>query len=747
MADSKNRQFLLKLLETFRAEAREHITKIAARLSELAQGDAAARAGLVEVAFREAHSLKAAARAVSQGEMERVCQAMEGVFAALKRGEHEPTRALIDALHAANDTLADLLAAEESGKPVPERSRTDARLRALESARGGVVEERTGPQPEAPAAPAIASPAEAPAPPSPACAETIRLPVRRLDALLRQTEDMLSVKLGAQSQSAAAARALADVAQWRKEWARLRGSLDSLRSVAAAKPLLGFLEGSERQAASLEATVAGLARNAAEEARSASVRIDGLLRDIKQILMLEARTLLDAMPRAIRDLAREQGKDVDFRIEGGELEIDRRILEEIREPLLHLLRNAVDHGIDKPAAREKRGKLARAALRLALTPLEGGKVEFAVTDDGDGVPLKALAARAVKMGLLTAPAAAQAGAAELLPLIFHSGISTSPMITEISGRGLGLAIVRERVERLGGTAAVESVEGRGATFRLVVPLTLATFRGIPVRAAAQTFVIPTLGVERVLRARSTALRTVENRPMVAVNGGYLPLVSLAETLELPAPADPGDAVIAVVLGSATGRVAFRVDEVQGDQEVLVKPLGKCLERVRNVAGATVLGDGRIAPILNIHDLLKSAARAAHAPAAGAAAEAEPRAAVQLRVLVVEDSITARGLLKNILEAAGYAVKTAVDGVEAWAALKLEHYDLVVSDVEMPRMNGFDLTARIRADKRTAELPVVLLTALATREDRERGVEAGANAYLLKGEFDHQRLLEVLRGLA
>lgn len=750
MRDARNREFLARLLETFRAEAGEHIAAIAARLSDLADADAAARAGLVEVAFREAHSLKAAARAVSQGEIERVCQAMEGVFAALKRGEREPTRKLLDDLHAANDALSDLLAAEMAGKPAPQRSRIDALLRTL--APGSPEESATAPESAAPRdtrAPEPANGAHVAEPQSPAGVDTLRLPVQRLDAVLRQAEDLLGVKLGAQEQAAALVRTLAELSELRRQWSRARGVIDVLRDVPAAKPLLAILDASERQSAALETALSGLGRTAAEGARTASLRIDGLLRDIKQVLMMEARTLLESLPKAVRDLAREQGKEVDFRVEGGELEIDRRVLEELREPLLHLLRNAIDHGIEKPAVRQERGRPARAALRLSLRPLEGGKVEFAVADDGEGVPLKSLAARAVKAGLLAAPDAAHAGAAELLPLIFHSGLSTSPMITEISGRGLGLAIVRERVERLGGSIAVESPEGRGTTFRLVVPLTLATFRGVPVTAAGQTFVIPTLGVERVLRAGRDMLRTVENRPMLACDGGHLPLAGLAETLELPAAAKDGDeeAFAAVVLGVAARRIAFRVDEVHGDQEVLVKPLGKCLERVRNVAGATVLGDGRIAAVLNVHDLLKSAARIARAPAAAGRPAQSSRSRTRLRVLVVEDSITARGLLKNILEAAGYTVRTAVDGVEAWSALKLEEFDLVVSDVEMPRMNGFDLTARIRADKRLAELPVVLLTALASREDQERGVDVGASAYLLKGDFDHRRLLETLQRLA
>jgi two-component system chemotaxis sensor kinase CheA len=437
------------------------------------------------------------------------------------------------------------------------------------------------------------------------------------------------------------------------------------------------------------------------------------------------------------------GKEVELTTQGGEVELDRRILEEMKDPLIHLVRNCIDHGIEKPEERERRKKSRRGLLRIAINPINGSKIEIQVSDDGAGIDVSKVKSAAVKRGIISQEEAAKLSEQEAFSLIFQSGVSTSHIITDISGRGLGLAIVREKTEKLNGMVSVESVENLGTTFRIVVPLTLATFRGVLVGVNDRLFVLPTTNVERVVRVDKEEIKTVENRETVLLNGMAVSLIRLGDVLGLPRTPTSGPSVQIVVLGSAEKRMAFLIDEVLQEQEVLVKTLGRQLSRVRNVAGATVLGSGKVVPILNVPDLMKSAVKVTSTSVRTPAEEAQTK---RRSVLVVEDSITARTLLKNILDSAGYDVRTAIDGVDGFTVLKTQEFDLVVSDIQMPRMDGFDLVTKIRADSKLSEIPVVLVTALESREDRERGIEVGANAYIVKSSFDQSNLLEVIQRL-
>ncbi len=786
-------EFLKQLLETFRVEAEEHLQAMSSGLLELEKGAPGAREpALVESIFREAHSLKGAARAVNLGEIEAVCQSLESIFAMWQSCELRRSPEQFDTLHHALDAVEKLLDADPSSGPAIDKPQLQGlldALQALREARNAPAAEQgrrafqrrrkteTGKEPPLPEAGA-APPRESSPSPEPAAAaamaiahdprgplsETVRISTAKLDTLLLQAEETVVMKLTSTQRSVDLREVQALLEQWKRQWGRLQPEIRLMRqdiekrraaNTQMASPVekVGeFFDWSQAHFKSLESRVTALSHAAEHDRHSLGVMVDNLLNETKKLLVMPFSVLLGILPRLVRDIAREQGKEVELVIHGGEVEIDKRILEELKDPLVHLLRNSVDHGIENPEQRRQDGKPRQATLRVTVTQVSGSEVEIVVSDDGAGIDLAKVKAGAVKHGLMGAEDAKRLDDLDALPLIFESGVSTSPILTEISGRGLGLAIVREKVDKLCGHIFVDTHRQQGTTFRILLPLTLATFKGVLVRAANQSFVLPTANLERVVRVRRDDVKTVENRETIALNGRAVSLVWLADALEIARPGEPStaDSFPAFVLSAGDKRIAFRVDEVLNEQEVLVKPLGKPLVRVRNVAGATVLGSGKAVPILNAADLIKSAMKSGGAPVrapAARTADAVAKGAAKTRsLLLVEDSITARMLLKNILETAGYRVKTAVDGMDAWTALKLEMFDAVVTDVDMPRVSGFELTEKIRGDKRLEQTPVVLVTGRETREDRERGIDVGASAYIIKSSFDQSNLLEVLERL-
>ena len=755
--EARDNEFLKRLEATFRVEADEHLRALAAGLIELEQGPAPERAAaIIETVFREAHSLKGAARSVSRKDIESVCQPMESVFSALKRRSVVLTPTLCDLLHRATDAVTRLVSSTDAECAPGDRESDREMIRQLGCA-------SVGPAPVAPVvsplpgntAPVTSPPAEEPASPRPPAdtpplpASTVRIRTARLDALLMQAEEMASLKLTAGQRLADLQEIYRSLVSWKAESTQWKE-----RALKAGTPEAGDWQArNEVHSNALESRVVATARALEHDQRTVRRMVDEHLEAMKNAAMLPVATLVEAFPKIVRDLARDQQKEVELVIRGADIEIDKRILDELKDPFVHLLRNCVDHGIEAPGKRAGRGKAPRGTITIAFNTRDNHQVGILVSDDGEGIDPNRVRAAAVKAGVLSGEAAGSLDEQATLSLIFLSGVSTSSIITDVSGRGLGLAIVREKAEMLGGTVSAESRAGTGTTFRLLLPMTLATFRGVLVREREQIFVLPTLNVERVLRTKPDTIKTVENRETIEVAGRVLPLVRLGDVLGLQSHgktdrADRAGSAAATnylavaVLTFGDKRIAFQVDEVLDEQQVMVKALGPQLRRARNIAGATILGSGRVAPVLNVSDLMKSAVRSA-APARAAAEETPATAG---RVLVADDSITARTLLRSILETAGYRVTTAVDGADAFAQVRVGDFDLVVSDVDMPRMSGFELTEKIRSDRKLGELPVVLVTALESREDRERGVDSGANAYIVKSSFDQSNLLEVVRRL-
>lgn len=767
---NRDEKFLEVLRATFQVEAGEHLRTVAEGLAELAKAPPEARRReLVETVYRAIHSLKGAARAVSLGSAEELCQRLESVLAGVRRGEQAITPALCERLQAAADSIEDAIAQEMAA---PAAAPPSAPANPPPAAPPLVLKLATGRHPAIgplPPAPADAAP---PLPPAPAeedvagqlsehslrragVGNTVRMPTAKLDELLHDAEELLAAKLVGLQHEADLRRLGQALAQWERDCRRgnreLRarrhsGQHDPAQLQARFDQALVFLEKHESRLKALSGQLGALADRAAQNQYQVGSQVDRLLSDMKKILMLPFSVLLEGFPRLVRDLARTLDKRVELQVRGADVEIDKRILEELKDPFVHLLRNSIDHGIEPAARRSREGKPPVGSVAIAIAPCEGNKVRIEFRDDGAGIDLAALRRKAVRIGLLSASQAEALDERETLNLMYQSDMSTSSAVTEISGRGLGMGIVREKVLALGGRLSVETHPGQGTRFEILLPLTLATSRGILVTAGRWRLMVPTMNVSRVLRVRREDLRPSEGRPTVPVDEVPVALVRLDETLGLPPETTEWPAVLPVlILEGGDMRIAFLVDKIEREQEILVKPLGRQLQRVRHLAGATVLSSGEIVPILNAGDLLRTAARgegrALVPPPLPAAVPAAPK-----QLLVVEDSLTSRMLLKNILATSGYQVEVAVDGAEALALLHERPFDLVVSDIQMPVMDGLELCRRIRADERLSQLPVVLVTTLDAPEDRRRGLESGANAYIVKSSFDQGDLLAIVEGL-
>lgn len=758
----KNDDLRKRLLATFRIEADEHLKAMTSGLLALEKVPTGAElAIIVETVFRDAHSLKGAARAVNLTPIESLCQALESVFAELKNGRLPVSLPLLDLLHQAIAGLDDLVTGDFDTLPTIPPPLIAALNYQLGQAASGVLPTRTAaPEPVIETSIANAVPHIPPAAIG-TSSGTVRISTAKLDGVMRQVEELLSPRLAARQRILELRDAATTVATWKKTRAQIQPALrhigrwavrvgaanDPAHSLKELLKVLDYLDGEHLFIATIESRLARMNKSAARDQRALTGMTDSLLHEVKEMQLLPFASLLEVLPSLARELAREQGKEVELLVTGSEIEVDRHILDDLKDPLIHLLRNAIDHGIETPTVRANSGKPSHGTITLAISQRDSGKVELQIADDGAGIDGDRVKAAARKLGAFPIEEDDRLSERDTLELVFQSGVSTSPIITDISGRGLGLAIVREKVEGLRGSISIESNRGTGTVFRVVLPLSLATLRGVLVRIGECLCAIPSAGVERVARVPVQAIRTVENRETIVLDGHVVSLSELSDVLDMPRPiaSDTISHAPVIVLGQNEACVAFRVDEILGEQEILVKSLGSQLPRVRNVAGASMLGTGQVVPVLNAADLLKSAA-SHDAALRGPTAAEHPAPSTKRSILVVEDSITSRSLLKSILESAGYAVVTAVDGLDAYTTLKTETFDLLVSDVEMPRMDGFDLTARVRADKRIAELPVVLVTALESREHRERGIDVGANAYIVKSSFDQSNLLETVRRL-
>ena len=455
---------------------------------------------------------------------------------------------------------------------------------------------------------------------------------------------------------------------------------------------------------------------------------------------------LHGFSRMVRDLARETGKQIRFEIAGAATPVDRDILEKLEAPLSHLIRNAIDHGVETPQLREAAGKPAEGTITLEARHI-AGMLNISLSDDGRGINPEDLRGKIVEKGYVSLEMAGSLSRAELFEFLFLPGFSTARDVTEISGRGVGLDVVFNMAHEVGGTVRVDSESGRGSRFQLQLPLTLSVLRTLLLSIDSEPYALPLSRIDRVLALVPAEILEIEDRQYCTLDGENIGILSARQLFQLPPASGPADRINVVMISDRLNRYGLVVDHVIGEENLVVRPLDSRLGKVPNVSAGAILDDGSPVVIFDADDLVRSIHQLLTTGKLQKIGKGGPAVkAGKKRVLIVDDSLTVREVERRLLETAGYEVVTAVDGVDGWNILTAQSFDLLISDVDMPRMNGIDLVRTVKADPMLKEVPVMIVSYKDREEDRLRGLDAGANYYLTKGSFHDESLLTAVHDL-
>jgi two-component system chemotaxis sensor kinase CheA/two-component system sensor histidine kinase and response regulator WspE len=724
-----------KLLPRFRETTADRVEKISTALLELERGE---RPELSEELARELHTLKGEARMMGFVGISSVVHAAEDL---LKESTPESAGARLDALLKACDAILPMLDAPPDGGVVA-KTMAD-RLRALTAAAPP-----PGANPAPAAAPGTGGAAERPArtgeheavrpegaPLKPELGAkptgSIRVDVDRLDEIAALAGDVLV-------EGARSIRRSRELNGLFGRWARLSDRVIALAERLRDAKTLRLVDQIEGDVHLLRSDTFRFARAQTEAASSAQAQFGLLAERIGNARLIPLAGVLAGFPRAARDIAKEQGKEVECVVKGGETGVDKAILLSLNDPLVHLVRNCVDHGIETPGERLAAGKprIGRIVLNVRT---DGDLLAVAVEDDGRGIVPQQVRIAALKKGLIGEQQAASLSARAALDLIFTPGFSTREEAGETSGRGVGLDVVRKRVTSLGGSVTVESEPGKGSTFTLRMPQSLSLMKVLLVRIDQDVYGIPAVDVDSVGRIEPAQITEVAGIRAVRYRGRLMPVVALGPLLSLNGGPRSERPLVAYVIHGTDG-AAVVVDGLFGEREVAVKAPGAFLKGMRFVTGAAALEDGRVALLLSTPDIV-TAARRLVSPSGSRGRDRR-----RLRILLVDDSAIAREAEAALLRSLGHEVDEAVDGEDGWQKLQAGGHHLLVTDVQMPVLDGIDLTRRVKATPRFAKLPIVILSSLSAPEERRRGVDAGADAYLVKGELEGESFAATLERL-
>ena len=762
MADGGLEDF--SLMELFRMEAETQTNVLSEGLLELEEDPD--KLDRVQELMRAAHSLKGAARIVNLEPAVKISHQMEDSFVAVQEGRLKLQSADVDRLLSALDQLKSIALWDEEtieAKTTETRGEVEAVLEQLaQIGKGdGSPEPNTLPSPPPPEqveeSPAIAPDVQQAPRTEPTPSTTSPEEIRTTASKAKQEG---VVRVGAENLS----RLMELAAESLVESRQLAPTTHRLTSIRSAQLSLEItLSELTRQLDSTNTEAATLARltDAARQATDARHLLDDYGQDFDDYVRRNERladhlyqeTLASRMrpfeegvigyPRMIRDLAKQLGKKVKLNILGKTTDIDRDVLERLDAPLTHILRNAVDHGLESPEIRRDQGKPEQGTITLEARH-HAGMLKMTITDDGQGVDLERLRTKVVEKNLTSAEMAKTLNDSELLEFLFLPAFSTASKVTEISGRGVGLDVVQTLMQDLGGKVSIETAQRQGTTFHLQLPITRSVIRCLIVEIAGELYALPISRVDRICQVEPRDIRQLEGRQFIQVDNNNIGLVSARRVIELDGPDSSSATASVLVISDRTDQYGLEVDRFVGEKELVVRPLDKRLGKVRDVSAAAIYEDGNPLLILDVDDLVRSmdnllsGEAGIHLQSPGGAARTRQTAAK--RVLVADDSITVRQLQKQLLESHGYKVKLAVDGMEAWNAIRLGEFDLLITDIDMPRMTGIELVGKVRQEAQLTALPVIIISYKDREQDRMAGLEVGANLYLTKSSFQDETYL-------
>jgi two-component system sensor histidine kinase and response regulator WspE len=730
------------MLDLFRMEADSQTQILTEGLlaMERIKGDASA----VESMMRAAHSIKGAAAIVGLEVVVQLAHGMEDAFIAAQYGKLALTPNRVDVLLAGVDLILQASRLQDSGVEAWLAANGGQITRTLDSiATIAFLPEPVSLQAETEPPPQTSIPTPVP---DDAPATASRLPAMKH---AQNFDKLLSLASESRINAHQMHPFIQDMQRFKRSQSSLFSLIEQLHETISngsdaslkEKSLLALQKSHPLKQFVLE----HIADIEAYERRLLAVS-QGMVDEVLTLRMRPFRDGVQAFPRMVRDLARGMGKDVRLRIVGEDTLVDRDILARIESPLNHMLRNAVDHGMEPPAERLAAGKPESGTIVLEAKH-RAGMLSIEISDDGRGVDLEKIRRRVVERKMASAQMAASLSPAELLEFLFLPAFSLKESTTEISGRGVGLDIVHETIRSQNGTVRIESELGSGFRAYITLPLTQSIVRALVTDVKGEAYAVPIVQVERVIKVPQSAIHTLENKQFFDFNGEHLGLVSAAQVLELGETGAISDELSVVVVGSGARRYALVVDAIRGEQSLAVQAIDPIFGKMRDISSAALLDDGEPVLILDVPDLLLSIDKLLHEGGLHQLAKSDQAERRKTkRILVVDDSLTVREMERKLLLGRGFLVDIAIDGIDGWNVVRSGDYDLVITDVDMPRMDGIELVTLIKKDIHLHKLPVMIVSYKDRPEDRARGLSAGADYYLTKGSFHDETLLDAVNDL-